>query len=122
MKRILLVLFAAALMLIACAPTSGDTNGNEQLYGSEWVSDTGEGLRFFKDDSVQFFSTLAEGHGSFSYDSGSNVITFLGLCADFPSFTTEMPYAKIKADGTMELYWHIVGESSYNIEILTRRK
>ena len=122
MKRILLVLLAVSLTLLACSPAPVDTNGNEQLYGSEWSSATGEGLRFFKDDSVQFFSALAEGRGTFSYDSGSRVITFQDLRAEFQSFTTEMPYAKIVANGTMELYWHKVGSEDYSIETLYRQK
>ena len=126
MKRLLqivLLITCFILQLSSCSSLFEPANDNAQLYGSEWsTSSEDEGLKFYKDNSVLYFSSYNRGSGMFEYDAASGIIIFDGLSATFPSFTSEMPGAEILDDVTMKLYWHELGKSANYYMILYRRR
>ena len=125
MKRF--VLFITILLTVSsCLPLTYDntpSNDNAKLYGTEWSTESeGEGLKFFKDDSVLYFSAYNRAASTFVYTEKDGYIVFDDLHADFPSFTSEMPMAQMLEDGTMKLYWHELGKSANYYMILYRRR
>gem|GEM_PF-4550718 len=60
----------SAICLSSCLPIS--FNDNYVLYGSEWSDENEEeGLKFFKDDTVLFFSPYCRESSSYEYDKAS---------------------------------------------------
>lgn len=124
MKR-LLILIASILLVSSCFPLVDDTpkNDNYKLYNTEWSTESQqEGLKFFKDDSVMYFSSYNKASSTYEYSESDHYIIFDNLIATFPSFTSEMPLAEMQADGTMKLYWHELGKTENYYMILYRRR
>lgn len=112
MKRIVYCLIAAVVTLgccCSCLPIS--FNDNEELYGSEWSSDAeDEGLKFFNDDSVLFFSTSCRAGSKFEYYKSTGKVSFDNFIVSFPSFTAEITEALIE-NNDLYMSWHKLGES-----------
>lgn len=112
----------------ACSGLFGDqvsrqSNDNAILYDTEWSTDDEvEGLKFYKDNSVMYFSGKFRGKGSFEYDAANQYISFEGLEVYFTSFTAVEDHARILEDGSMKLFWHAMGESKGYYEILYKRR
>lgn len=124
MKR-LLIFLASALLVSSCFPSFDDTpkNDNHKLYNTEWSTETQqEGLKFLKDDSVLYFSSYNRASSTYEYSEKDHYIIFDNLMASFPSFTSEMPFAEMLADGTMKVYWHELGKTENYYMILYRRR
>lgn len=122
MKKALIFLSTICFFLLG-ACTKSELNDNKSLYDSEWsTSSEEEGLKFYNDDSVLYFSTYGAGSGTFEYNAKTGAIEFDGLSASFPSFISVMPGAQIQSDGTMWLYWHELGKSANYYMVLYRRR
>ena len=111
MKRLCKVLVWICLLLIcsSCLPLT--LNDNYTLYGTEW-SDVNEeeGLKFFKDDTVLFFSPYTKSSSTFEYDESNGKVTFGSFVVSFPSFTGEITSAVIE-NSTLYMIWHKIGQS-----------
>ncbi len=135
MKRFL-ILTCATVLLSSCLNLAGlvdDTpkNDNTELYNTEWSnSDRSEGLKFYNDDTVLSFAGGSRSKGTFDYTVFSSVtetgaigyMTFEGLENYFSTYTTVIDAASILEDGTMKLYWHIMGEEKGYYQILYQRR
>ena len=123
MKRFIILAFFLLTFSISCIPVSLDTNDNSELYGTEWsTSDQVESLLFNRDNTVVYSCQNRSGKGSFEYDSSSRIITFDGLTVNWGTTTSVMTSAKLTDDKTMNLYWHEVGKTDNNYEIMYRRR
>lgn len=95
---------------ISCFPLS--LNDNAVLYGTEWSDEKEEeGLKFFKDDSVLFFSPYGRVGGKFEYNSSTGEITLDNeMVLNFPSFTGVISGAVIDGE-VLYMVWHKLGQS-----------
>ena len=126
MKRIL---FAALFILSSCsglvADETPEDNPNEIFYGTEWsTASQNEGLKFFKDNSVLFFSNNAHvtKTGSFQYSPENNWITLEGLTITTITPASEFHDAELTSSTTMDVYWHEIGKTKgYVTELYKRR-
>ena len=135
MKGFILFAFASVL-LSSCLNLPGledntPINDNAELYNTEWSNkDKSEGLKFYNDDTVLSFAGGSRSKGTFDYTVFSSVtetgaigfMTFEGLENYFSTYTTVIDAASILEDGTMKLYWHIMGEEKGYYQILYQRR
>lgn len=123
MKRFAIVICFCLCLLTSCLGSSV-VNDNARLYNTEWSNgEENEGLKFFSDNSVLFYSELGtRAIGSFDYDASSKVITFNGLTVMFTHLSGEITSADLLQDGAMKMYWHELGKSTDYFEILYQRR
>lgn len=130
-KRLSLSLTFAIIAITSCTgllpeTTSAKVNDNAKFYGTEWsTDDMKEGLKFYNDNTVMYFSGPYRGTGTFKYypnitDYG--YIEFNDLEVFFSSFTAVEDCAYMKEDGSMKLCWHAMGEDKGYYEILYKRR
>ena len=120
LKGILLLLTIP--FLASCG--SFEDNDNAELYYTEWSTDNNsEGLKFYDDDTVLYFSTgYMTKTGTFEYDASNKSIYFRGLVAQYPSFTSEMTWAEMISKNKMHLHWHELGKSEGYYMVLYKRR
>lgn len=124
-KGFLLPLTILLLSIASCSEIENvvPQNDNAVFYGSEWsTEDETEGLKFFEDNSVLFFHPSGRGAGTFKYDKQSGSITLYNLSTTISGKTAEFTSAIMQSDGTMKLYWHVLGASDNYYMVLYKRR
>ena len=124
MRRVIsfiVVIVTTVICLVSCSPEAD--NDNSQLYGSEWSSqDETEGVKFFKDDTVLFFTTGVTASGTFEYDKTNGVVSFDGLVIIDGALSAEFTQGYMVDDKSMYLIWHPIGRSDTYRELVYKRR
>ena len=119
MKKVIV----AGMLLIASSCTPVVNNDNEILYGTEWsIEDESEGVKFLKDDTVLFFSTIDNASGTFEYKAERGIVNFDGLVILGAGTSAEFTQGIMMEDGSMYLIWHPIGSSdTFKEQVFKRR-
>lgn len=116
------------LLTVSCLGGIADvtevpTNDNAVFYGSEWsVDKQNEGLKFYSDNTVLYFSASAGNKtGSFTYNKSSAYISFDGLTI-IQSPSAEITGASVISDNSIKVYWHKLGQSENYYMMMYKRR
>ena len=104
----------------SCLPLT--LNDNNELYGTEWSDEKEEeGLKFFKNNTVLFFSPYTNSSSTFEYNKSTGEIQFGDFMVKFPSFSGEITSAVVE-NATLYMIWHQIGQTQECYATYYRRR
>ena len=108
-----MILITFIIGLSACSTTPLNPLAN-----TEWATSDGtQGLKFYEDYSVLFFSQIKYGSGTYSIDG--DVVYLKNLSVVVGYTTSEFTKCTIEGD-QIKLDWHVIGERDNYYMMLTK--